>query len=75
MEAMQISTTASRHFSATLGPYSTNRSPTKPTKLATSWASSASTNLASLSSRNFFTVSKANQFIYLPFLYLVAGNA
>ncbi|MBA0746832.1 hypothetical protein Gogos_009315, partial [Gossypium gossypioides] len=29
--------------------------PTKPTKLATSWASSASTNLASLSSRNLFT--------------------
>ncbi|MBA0625109.1 hypothetical protein Godav_010349 [Gossypium davidsonii] len=55
MEAMQISATASRHFSATLGPFSTNRSPTKPTKLATSWASSASTNLASLSSRNLFT--------------------
>ncbi|MBA0721854.1 hypothetical protein Golax_009358, partial [Gossypium laxum] len=29
--------------------------PTKPTKLATSWASSVSTNLASLSSRNLFT--------------------
>ncbi|KHG26552.1 Signal recognition particle 54 kDa protein, chloroplastic [Gossypium arboreum] len=52
---MQISTTASRLFSATLGPFSTNRSPTKPTKLATSWAPSASTNLASLSSRNLFT--------------------
>ncbi|MBA0866590.1 hypothetical protein Goshw_022656 [Gossypium schwendimanii] len=55
MEAMQISATASRHFSATLGPFSTNRSPTKLTKLATSWASSVSTNLASLSSRNLFT--------------------
>ncbi|TYH21990.1 hypothetical protein ES288_A04G090300v1 [Gossypium darwinii] len=52
---MQISTTASRLFSATLVPFSTNRSPTKPTKLATSWAPSASTNLASLSSRNLFT--------------------
>ncbi|OMO68343.1 hypothetical protein COLO4_29709 [Corchorus olitorius] len=58
MEAMQFSTVASRHFSATSGSFPTNRkfynSPRNSTKLGSSW-NSGSGNVASLSSRNLFT--------------------
>ncbi|XVE61467.1 hypothetical protein DITRI_Ditri06bG0042700 [Diplodiscus trichospermus] len=58
MEAMQFSTVASRHFSATSGSFSTNRnfysSPRNSTKLGSSWCGSFS-NFASLSCRNLFT--------------------
>ncbi|XVE96409.1 hypothetical protein REPUB_Repub02eG0219400 [Reevesia pubescens] len=58
MEAMQFSTVASRHFSATSGSFSTNRSfynsSRNSTKLGSSW-SSGSSNFASLSCRNLFT--------------------
>ncbi|XVF55745.1 hypothetical protein PTKIN_Ptkin06aG0061500 [Pterospermum kingtungense] len=58
MEAMQFSTIASRHFSATSGSFSTKRSfynsPRNTTKLGSSW-SCGSSNFASLSCRNLFT--------------------
>ncbi|OMO82266.1 hypothetical protein CCACVL1_11998 [Corchorus capsularis] len=58
MEAMQFSTVASRHFSATSGSFPTNRkfynSPRNSTKLGSSW-NSGSGNVTSLSSRNLFT--------------------